>query len=30
MSPTVEFSKRKETQQALHRNGVSGSLKSFC
>ena len=30
MSPTLELSKREETQQALHQNGVSGSLKSFC
>ena len=30
MSLAVELSKRKETQQALHQNGVSGSVESFC
>ena len=26
----VGLSERKETQQALHQNGMSGSLESFC
>ena len=30
MSLTLELSRRKETQQAPHQNGLSGSLESFC